>query len=139
MSLNYMTIGLGHHGRTLKKSNFSVCNYLLHVIGDYYSCNIRHNFLIHVKAAWFTSNYNKYYGKLNSMVLTVIALEFVDIFFPMRNWRGVIVTMQINAPITELIPSFKYRRYISTPIWNIQQKCTERQPYIQIILYNKWL
>lgn len=49
-------------------------------------------------------------------IRTETLLEFVDIFFPIRNCKGLMVKMQIKAPITALIPNFKCNKYIITPI-----------------------
>ena len=50
------------------------------------------------------------------VALTVMAFELADIFFPIRNWSGVMVHMQKAAPMMALTPSFWCSRYTSTPI-----------------------
>jgi hypothetical protein len=60
--------------------------------------------------------------------LTVIPFELVDIFLPMKNWRGVIVRMQQAAPMMALTPSFWYSRYMSTPIWTTHRQLFTAMP-----------
>lgn len=52
------------------------------------------------------------------LLLTDIILEFIDIFFPMKNCKGVMRTMQHEAPMTALMPSLQYNKYMRREIYN---------------------
>lgn len=81
----------------------------------YYSCFVSARVKI---AVWIVVNCCKCMN-LTTLVatLTVMAFELADIFFPIRNWSGVMVNMQKAAPMMALTPSVWCSRYISTPIW----------------------